>query len=678
MLASQSTLYNITKSVKNKDKSLSTYYQELKSLQQELLGASLDKPNQKFDATACNATFSMMSSFTPMFTQFLAWQRLMQIENNSINFSATQATTPVVASAAVPTENVTVLKQKRQFKQQEVSEDVEPPNKRKKLTLADCIDNLMTKKQAKEEEVKLEKTYSVPAEVQKDNSLEKATTGGASNDFELQFAEDNDLLRQEEVTPQQQYLQITENEPLESDPDVEASPVSPCPNNIFRDDTPQFNLPPTYLLTEKPPTASPFARVTTLERSNNMANSFDSQTSDDSVLGERLTSSGNNFSFFGFGVDNEAPTKGPGGSLVEAKYEKSLIANEKLEDSSDTAMETESVNSIQPNNQPKEAVPSTSTSIDTTPVKLPETPLVIKSTPPPKLSPLAPIKSKIEPIESPLKKETKDKILTPIISKVESAKKPVTTKSPTILQKATVDKRAEEKKPEPKSKPVTKSPLLPRADEKRVVTPPTPKAAPVKKAGTTPPSKAEQAAPKKESPLAKPFTPSFKMPERAPPVPPPAARKIETPVKPAISQELSKLESSILPLATNPPTTEKVTPNTTIMISVAAPMHGIADHLVTVGTVSQLPATIGRADPKTGVKDKLKLNLQTIYPGPLVKRVSHTHAELLLQGGKIVLLCHGRNGLSLGQRVINKYETVQVGNGSCFTIGIFELTIKLV
>ena len=237
---SQSTLYNITKSTKNKDKSLSTYYKELKSLQQELLGACLDKPNEKTDAAACNATLSMMASFTPMFTQFLAWQRLMQIGNPAINFAP-----PPVTPAAVPVEHVTNLAQKRHFKQQEVSEDVEPPTKRKKLTLADCIDNLLNKKA---KEVKVEKSVTESTEVQKDSSLEKPkASGGEPNgfgEFELQFSEDNDLLRQEEVTPQQQYLQITENEPLESDPDVEVSPLSPSPNNFTRDEAPQLYLPP--------------------------------------------------------------------------------------------------------------------------------------------------------------------------------------------------------------------------------------------------------------------------------------------------------------------------------------------------------------------------------------------------------------------------------------------------
>ena len=67
---------------KNKDKKLAEYFRELKDAQQQLVAKALDmKDTSSIDLSASNAgaTLHMMSSFSPLFLQFLAWQRLMQL-----------------------------------------------------------------------------------------------------------------------------------------------------------------------------------------------------------------------------------------------------------------------------------------------------------------------------------------------------------------------------------------------------------------------------------------------------------------------------------------------------------------------------------------------------------------------------------------------------------------------
>lgn len=68
----------------NKEKLISDYYRELKKAQKTLLPGALDMistQNLNLNASNANATLRMMSNFSPLFIQFLAWQRLMQLQD---------------------------------------------------------------------------------------------------------------------------------------------------------------------------------------------------------------------------------------------------------------------------------------------------------------------------------------------------------------------------------------------------------------------------------------------------------------------------------------------------------------------------------------------------------------------------------------------------------------------
>ena len=68
----------------NKEKLLSQYFEELKGMQEKLLPAALDMASAdslNLSASNANATLQMLSGFSPLFLQFLAWQRLMQLQD---------------------------------------------------------------------------------------------------------------------------------------------------------------------------------------------------------------------------------------------------------------------------------------------------------------------------------------------------------------------------------------------------------------------------------------------------------------------------------------------------------------------------------------------------------------------------------------------------------------------
>ena len=112
----------------NQGKQLSRYYDELKYQQEKLVPAALDMAtpgNLSLHAANACSTLQTLSTFTPLFTQFLAWQRLMQMQDEVGFISRGDCPWPKL-----------IGKRKRHVIEEEDEEiDEEPPTKKRKSTL---------------------------------------------------------------------------------------------------------------------------------------------------------------------------------------------------------------------------------------------------------------------------------------------------------------------------------------------------------------------------------------------------------------------------------------------------------------------------------------------------------------------------------------------------------------